>query len=101
VAAELGNDLVAAAHGDVVDSAPAVQHAFLGASGEQVAFGDGGQEGDAGHRRDRYRSVRVAGAGERGVGEQEDVATVPDRVAVHHRAGDPHADDRAALGEFD
>jgi ribonucleoside-diphosphate reductase beta chain len=101
VAAELGDDFVAAPHGDVVDPAAAKHHALLGARGEQVAFGDRGQERDAGRGGDGDRPVRVAGAGERGVGEQEHVTAVAHRVAVHHRAGDPHARDREPLGQLD
>src|SRR5271165_6045645 len=96
-AAELGHDLLAAAYGDVVDTAAAVPGALGGGRDQDVAVAHCGYEADVGSGRDGDRAVAVASTGERGVGEHEDEPAVTDRVTVQHLQRDAHLDHGGAV----
>src|SRR6266498_3523513 len=92
----LGDDLVSAHDGDVVDAAAPVPRALFGTREQQGALADRPHEDDVRGRRHGDRSVAVAGAGKGGVREQEHVPAVRDGVAVDHRHRHAHPNHRAA-----
>src|SRR5690606_23171372 len=100
VATEFRDCFASAANGDVVHAAAAVANSLGGGGFQQVPLADGTDEGDLRACCDGGGPVTVAGAGERRVGEQEDVAAVGDAVPVDHGLGDAHPSPGEAVGRF-
>jgi hypothetical protein len=100
-AAELGDDVVTAPDGDVVDARSPERSAQLGRGDQLVVGVDGRHEHDLGRGGHRGRRHAVACAGKGGVGEREQHATVGDVVAIQHVAAHLHSNDGATLAVID
>ncbi len=87
--------------GDVVDPAATVANALGGPGKQHIPLARGSNKDNVPASGDRHRAIAVTGQRERGVGEQEQIATVGDAVTVDHRGGYPHPGHRRPRRRLD
>src|SRR6201993_3510563 len=90
-AAELGDKTVTVRDGHVIDAVPAVPGPHPSLGGEHVAGAGRRDEDDVAPGSHGDRTPAVAGAGERGVREAEDLTAVTHAVPVDHVVPHRHA----------